>query len=34
MRERDTLAGYRKRLDDLKADLAAGGEPVEEQKAS
>lgn len=31
MRERDRLAGYRKRLDDLKQELVAAGESVEEE---
>jgi hypothetical protein len=34
MRERDRLATYRKRLDDLKQDLTAAGETVEEDVAS
>jgi hypothetical protein len=34
MRERDRLATYRKRLDDLKAELAAAGESVEEAGAA
>lgn len=34
MRERDSLATYRKRLDDLKQELAAAGETVEESGAA
>ena len=31
MRERDRLASYRKRLDDLKQELVAAGEPVSDE---
>jgi hypothetical protein len=34
MRERDRLASYRKRMDDLKQAMIAAGEPVEDEGAA